>query len=285
MTLCPPRAGIILKEAMGILIDVDTKSDGARKDLSDINRSLASIISSSSRVKASLSNATNADFKKINAPVLDSIKSFNILSKTAPQALDAISGSSEKAASKMGGLRAAAVGIASSFLALKGVSLFYKMADDLTNVQNRLSLVIKDSDELLRTQKALLNLSAQTNSSFASTADIYVDFSKSLESIGIAGARVTNVIRTIQQAASLSGSGPEALRGALTQLNQGIASGTLRGEELNSVLEQMKYLGFGVSKALNLSTGQLRQYAEDGRLTTKVLLETIESLTDRKSVV
>jgi len=285
MTVCPPRAGIILRNGMsGIVIDVDTKSDAANKDLNAINRNLAQIISSSARAKSSLNNTTGADLKKMNAPVLSTVKSFNLLSRTAPQALHTVEAGAAKATSGLNGLRNAAVAVGTAFLAIKGVGLFYRMADDLTNIQNRLALVIKDSDELVRKQRELLDLSADTRASYKGTVDIFTDMSKSLENIGISERRVTNVIRTIQQAGALSGSGPEALRGALIQLNQGIASGTLRGEELNSVLEQMKYLGFGLSKTLNLDTGNLRKFAEEGKITTKVLLDVIESMgaeTDR----
>jgi tape measure domain-containing protein len=60
---------------------------------------------------------------------------------------------------------------------------------------------------------------------------------------------------------------------ALTQLSQGLASGTLRGEELNSVMEQTPRLAQALAQGMGVSIGQLRAMGAEGRITSLAVIE------------
>jgi tape measure domain-containing protein len=272
--------GFILKgwHMSGVLIDVDTRTESADRDLRDLNRSLAALLRNA--------NASGKAFKGLKAEHLgdvrkeaaNGVKAFANFKRTGVDATRSVDTSASALGKTLGSVKNAAIALGTAFLAVKGVNAFNKAADDLTNIQNRLRLVTESADELIRKQNTIYSLSRETRSSFASTADTFVDFSMSLQNAGVSQTKILSVVKTIQQAGVLSGSTAEALQGAMIQLNQGIASGTLRGEELNSVMEQMKYLGIGLQQTLGKNAGELRKFAETGALTTEVLLDALSEM-------
>jgi tape measure domain-containing protein len=259
----------------GILIDVDTRSDSAKQDLAELNKNLATLIRQAGHSQVALDKVQATGFKNVNKELSSGLKAFNNFNTTGKRSLDATTKSSDNLAGSLSTVRDLVLSVGAALAGLAGVSYFNKMADDLTNVQNRLKLVTNGTDDLIRSQQRLYRLSVDTRASFAGTANAFVDFTKSLEGTGESQAKVLSVIRTIQQASALSGSSVESINAAMVQLNQGVSSGTLRGEELNSVMEQMKYLGVGLQKTMGMNAGQLRKFAEEGQLTTQVLLDAI----------
>jgi tape measure domain-containing protein len=265
----------------GIVIDVDTRADLANRDLKELNRNLAALVKNSTL--ANFNGIKTDNFKNINKDVNASIGAFRKFDSVGTKSVASVNKEASTLVSTLALVKTAVVGIGSAFLALKGVNAFNKASDDLTNIQNKLRLAVSDTDELIVRQKQLYQISRETRSVFADTTALYVDFSKALEKTGASQTKVLNVVKTIQQSAALSGSSSEAIRGAMIQLTQGIASGTLRGEELNSVLEQMKYLGQGLARELGMNAGALRKFAEEGRLTTELLLDTVDKLATKAS--
>lgn len=268
----------------GVVIDIDTNAESAKKDLREINKSLAALITSSSKSGKSIGQISPDAFKNLTYNVNktnDVMGKFSDRSRQTNSSLKETASTASMLSGAMNTVKNAAIALGTGFLAIKGVGAFNKVADDLTNVQNRLKLVIKDTDQLLIKQRQLFSIGRETRTEFASTVNTFTDFATSLESSGIASSRLNNVMRTLNKGIALSGSSVEGVRGALMQLGQGIGSGTLRGEELNSVLEQMKYVGQGLSRELGMTVGQLRDFASQGKLTTEVVIRALEKMSDR----
>lgn len=58
---------------------------------------------------------------------------------------------------------------------------------------------------------------------------------------------------------------------ALVQLTQGLASGTLRGEELNSVLEQTPMIAQTIAEYMGVTIGEMREPGSEGKVTAEVV--------------
>src|SRR5690606_14189052 len=94
---------------------------------------------------------------------------------------------------------------------------------------------------------------------------------------GVSQGRLLTVTEAIGNAMAISGGSASAMQAALTQLGQGFASGTLRGEELNSVMEQTPRLARAIADGLGITTGRLREMGKAGELTAEAVLQALES--------
>lgn len=70
---------------------------------------------------------------------------------------------------------------------------------------------------------------------------------------------------------ALSGASAQAADAAILQLAQGLSSGALRGEELNSVLEQTPTVAKTIADYLGMSTGEMREFASEGKLSADIV--------------
>lgn len=124
---------------------------------------------------------------------------------------------------------------------------FLNLADTFKTMEARLNLVSANSDELSGSLNALFTSSQNASTSLESTANLYISLKTATESLAVSGKDVLNVTDTINKTLAISGASAQASGAALTQLGQAFASGVLRGEELNSVLEQAPRLARAIA--------------------------------------
>lgn len=114
-----------------------------------------------------------------------------------------------------------------------------------------------------------------TGQSLGTVAELYNKLAMSQAQTGISGRKLLQLTDTINKAMVIGGGSAESQAAALVQLSQAFASGTLRGEELNSVLEQAPGLAQTLAKGLGVTVGQLRALAANGKLTSEAVANAI----------
>jgi tape measure domain-containing protein len=176
-----------------------------------------------------------------------------------------------------------AIGIGSAF-AIAGVSRgINKATDSLTSMQNRVALVVGRGKELNSVLDDLYNISRRTGQPVDLAAETFNRFGLALSEAGKSSEEILKAVESVNKSIAISGGGVESARAALTQLGQGLASGTLRGEELNSVLEQAPRLAQAIADAMDKPRGALRKLAEQGELTTEVVFDALLSQSEKLS--
>ena len=88
-------------------------------------------------------------------------------------------------------------------------------------------------------------------------------------------ARLTE---TVSKAVAISGASAQAADAALVQFGQALASGTLRGEELNSVMEQTPALAKAIAQGMGITVGQLRSVAAEGKITSQEIVKALRNV-------
>lgn len=148
------------------------------------------------------------------------------------------------------------------------------MSDEAGELNARLRLATKSSEEFNRAQRGTFEIAQRTRTSLKATAELYARIERSTRDLSLNQATILQLTETINQAAQLSGGGQSA-EAALFQLSQGLAAGQLRGEELNSVLEQTPRLAEAIATGLNMPIGKLREYAQEGKLSAEAVLRAL----------
>lgn len=151
-----------------------------------------------------------------------------------------------------------------------------KLADASTNVESRLRLVTKTTEELSSVQQRLFSVAQNARVNFVDLVGTYAQLARSTKDLGLSQSSLLGVVNTVSQAVTISGGSAESARAALTQLSQGFAAGALRGDELNSVLEQTPRLAQAIADGLGVSIGQLRALGAAGELTAEKVLGALE---------
>ncbi|MEN5317776.1 tape measure protein [[Pseudomonas] hibiscicola] len=166
-----------------------------------------------------------------------------------------------------------AVGMTSALAAVKAV---IGKADEWTNLNNRLRLVTKDQAAFVAAQQDVVQIAKATRQPLGATAELYQRIAMNQDALGLSGAGLARVVETISKTMVISGSSAAAAEGALIQLGQAFASGALRGEELNSVLEGAPALAQEIAKGLNVPMGKLRELGQAGKLSADQVINALQ---------
>ncbi|EPO8007953.1 tape measure protein [Pseudomonas aeruginosa] len=156
-----------------------------------------------------------------------------------------------------------------------GVRELVEVADQYKNLQARLKLAVTTQEEFNRADAALFEIAQRNRAPLAETVTLYARLAPSVQALGRSQADVLAATDAIGQAVSLSGASSEAAAGALLQLGQAFASGQLRGEEFNSVIEQTPRLAQAIADGMGVPLGSLRALAQEGKITSAAVLDAL----------
>jgi tape measure domain-containing protein len=179
-----------------------------------------------------------------------------------------------------GGLRGVLAGLGFGLLASELIS----MADSFTNMQSQIRLVTSSSAELAAVQTRLFEMSQNSRVSYEGTVDLYARLARSTKALGVSQESVLTVTDSINKALLVSGTSSAQASGALMQLGQAFASGTLRGDELNSVMEGMPRVATMIAEGMGITVGELRKLGAQGKLTGAEVFNAIMKMKDSVEV-
>ena len=166
------------------------------------------------------------------------------------------------------------LGAAFAFQAVaSGIQSITNLSDTLLQAENRIRSVGIEGQNLTQTTAALFGVANQTRQAFSTTAEVFARTAASLKVLGLNEQEALALTTSLNQAVALSGSTTQEASNALIQFSQGLASGTLRGDELRSVLEQIPVVADVIAKQLGVTRNELRGLAKDGTITPAVIVQ------------
>ena len=205
---------------------------------------------------------------------------FNIVIRVDPtqarRGIAVVKGGLDEASASADRLRRL-IGTAFTFAAIgTGIRSVVQLADAYTNLQNRLRLVTASNAQLAAVTQELFDISNRTRSSFETTANLYSRVALSAKDLGFSQRQLLEFTESLNQAVILSGASTREASAALIQLSQGLASGTLRGDELRSVLEQLPLVADVIAKRLGVTRGELRILGAEGKISAREVVEAFQ---------
>ncbi len=153
-----------------------------------------------------------------------------------------------------------------------GLRQLSRSVDQFSLLRDRISAFYGPAEDSAVIMKQLSDQAADMNTSVRFMADGFNKASIALSDLGANSQQVTGFMRVLNQTFRLSGASIQAAEGALIQLTEGLASGTLRGRELRSVVEQNAVFAGILAKELGIATGRLIKW---GKETGGIQIETV----------
>lgn len=199
------------------------------------------------------------------------------------KSVDALSSSADKAGNSMGGLKTVLTGVASAIsvsLIIDYGKAFLTVADNITQLQARIARLTSDTSTAKSTFMGLAAIASNTGASLKDTAKLWETMTASLKETGATNSQILALTDTLQKIGRVGGSSSEEMANALRQFGQSIASGTVRAEEFNSIVEQMPELARQIAAGLGMTGGQLRQAMLEGKLSAEDAINAIMKQSD-----
>lgn len=170
--------------------------------------------------------------------------------------------------------------LAATIGASVGLKKLIELSDQMTGTTARLSFLVDDGgsvDEL----EAKIMASAQRSRA------AYLDTASAIASMGAnAGAAFTSndeliaFMEQVNKQFVIGGASAQGQAAAMLQLTQAMAAGALRGEELNSILENAPGIARAIEQYMGIAEGSIKSYAEKGAVSATVVKNALLSIAD-----
>ena len=178
---------------------------------------------------------------------------------------------------KMDGLKTSVSKVAAAVALAFAVRPLIKYSDEFKNLQNQLRLVTKGTQNLADVTNELFEVAQKSRTSFSATGELYAKLARSTESLGTSQSDLIRITETINKSFAISGATAQEAENAIRQLGQGLSAGALRGDEFNSVAEQAPGILRAVAAETGKSIGELRAFAAEGKITTDLLVRSLQN--------
>lgn len=171
-------------------------------------------------------------------------------------------------------------GAVAAYATVQTVTSALNLSDELTQTTARLNMMndgVQSTDELVN----MVYASAENaRGSFQEMADVVARFGNNAGDAFGSTAEVVAFAELVQKQMTIAGASTSEAANAMLQLSQGLGSGVLRGDELNSIFEQAPNLIRNIADYLGVSIGEIREMASEGELTADVVKAAIFAATD-----
>lgn len=93
-----------------------------------------------------------------------------------------------------------------------------------------------------------------------------------LRPMGLSMQTIETAFAGFNTATILAGATASESAGAFLQLSQALGSGVLRGQELNSILEQAPLIAQAIATEMGSTVGALKKFGEEGQITSEIVI-------------
>lgn len=273
-----------------LVMDADTKAfvtnmnqseKAAREALNAIKEGSANIVGDTSKATKEVDNLgaqaqeTATQINKLDQELAETNKELQQAESFTQRASSEIQGLKTGFTALSGAL--AALGIGTSAMEIA------QTADEYKNLSGRLTIAIGEHGNLKKAMDDVRNVAIATNSNLTATGDLYARLTKIGQEMKWPQEQALALTETINKAIQVGGGSAASNEAAITQLNQALGSGVLRGDEFNSMVEQSPRLTQAMADGLGVTIGKLREMAEAGKLTTDVVTKALLSQSEKIS--
>lgn len=181
-----------------------------------------------------------------------------------------------------------------------------KKGDLLSNAYKKVSSMVKNidienvlnkSDELTRTMTQLNNVNDGSQSSselfdmiYASAKNAHAPLMSTVDAITTMGnstgdlfgsnQELVDFMNQVNKQFAIGGASATEQSSAIEQLSQSMASGVIKGSEMNKILEAVPGIASTIEKNMGWAEGSLMSYAEQGKVTSEVVKASVLNMSD-----
>lgn len=158
-----------------------------------------------------------------------------------------------------------------AYVGLQTVQKLVETSDQMTQINARLQLMTGSAEAAAAAQDKIYQAAMRSRGAYTDLADMVAQLGTLAPDAFTDTDELLAFAEQLQKQMAISGAFGQSAQAAMVQLTQALASGALRGDELNSVLEQTPMIAKTIADYMGVTTGQMREMASEGAITADVV--------------
>lgn len=257
-------------------VDAITKALGNTEKASENMIDTAAVRKASDSFNDAVSNIYSFDEALIGA---------KMSSESAGNSIDGLSNNIINNKNVMSDAIGTAKKLLGAYLSFQGIKKFVESADEFQNVSTRLGMVSKSFDEAGLDSKVFMERirrsATASRGEFMMTADVISKLGMQARNAFGSSDELIIFAEQLNKNFKIAGTDAEGIRSVMYNLTQALASGVLRGQDLNSVMSNAPIILEKVANYMGEDMSQIRKLAEEGRLSADVIVKAMLDSAER----
>ena len=158
-----------------------------------------------------------------------------------------------------------------AYAGLQGLKSLFSLSDQMASTTARLDMMNDGLQTTAELNQMIFDSAQRSRGAYQATADMVAKLGNLAGEAFGSTAEIVAFAEQINKQMTLSGASNTAKDAAMLQLTQAMSSGVLRGEELNSILEQTPTIAKTIAEYMGVTTGEMREMASEGAITAEVV--------------
>ena len=162
-----------------------------------------------------------------------------------------------------------------------GIKKLIALSDQMTSTNARLALLVTDNGSVSELEQKIMASAQRSRAA-------YLDTAAAVASMGANAGNafdhdMNQVIAFMEQVNKqfvIGGATAQGQSAAMLQLTQAMAAGALRGEELNSILENAPGIARAIEQYMGIAEGSIKEYAQEGKVTAEIVKNALFSVAE-----
>lgn len=169
------------------------------------------------------------------------------------------------------GLERHVLSLAKAYLGLRTAQKFVGLADASTQTTARLGRMNDGAQSTEELQNMIYQAAQRARGGYQGMVDMVGKLGTMAPEAFSSSGELVAFAEQVNKQFVLAGTSAQGAQAAMLQLTQAMSSGVLRGEELNSVLEQAPTIAQAIAKYMGANVGEMREMASQGKITADVV--------------
>lgn len=262
-----------LQNYQSVMNTLDRRLIGMNSQFSVMTAEQNRLIAAGKQNSAAFSNL-DAQMERLGATIRQTQAQYNAVEKEAREAASAtnqFSQSNKNAAQSSGSLLTRLRGLLGAYVGFQSITGLANLSDQIVSIRARLDMMndgLQTTEEL---NQMIYQSAMRSRGAYTDTATFVAKLGTLAGNAFSSNQEIIAFAEQINKQMALSGTTTTEANAAMLQLTQGLASGVLRGEELNSVLEQTPMIAQTIANYMGVNTGQMRELASEGKVTAEMV--------------
>lgn len=169
------------------------------------------------------------------------------------------------------GLESRLLSLAKTYASVRTAQAFIGLTDTFTQTTARLERMNDGMQDTVELQNMIYRAAQSSRGAYQDTADMVAKLGTLAPDAFNSSGEIVAFAEQINKQFALAGTNAQGQQAAMLQLTQALSSGTLRGEELNSVLENAPTIAQAIARYMGATVGEMREMASEGKITAQVV--------------
>ncbi len=162
----------------------------------------------------------------------------------------------------------------------QAVSKLVGLSDQLTGTKARLNFLVDDGGSVAELEQKIMASAQRSRSYYLDTASAIASMGANAGSAFSGNDELIAFMEQVNKQFVIGGASAQGQSAAMLQLTQAMAAGALRGEELNSILENAPGIARAIESYMGVAEGSIKKYAEQGLITSEVVKNALFAAAD-----